>query len=490
MEATRAWLRGVLGPYANRDRVFRDADTVLVNHNGLAPKTDTYTHEDGRTVVLLCLHGTIPIKFRNVTYNIPIAIWVPYSYPSQPPICFVSPTTSMLVRASKHVDLSGKIYHPYLAYWHMNSEESHMLNFVRILQEIFAMEPPVYTKPSGATQLPSQQQQLQPQGAIGGQIMSPPGPLQTGPQQQAPLSQSQQLAPTNFPPAQRPSSHAQSNSPSNGFYHGSAQPLAMPDPRRHASTSPNPGGQPPPLPPPPTYANRSDSPAQQSNPQQHYNQVQSLPHHLPQPQRSQSTPPPPIPGKILAGQPQQAIYHQTPQQIAYQAALDERSARLKTGREIVRDKLRTKQREINSTLPVEVERLLSVNKSLREGESRVGNIVTQLREEEDKVRKAILLLQEKNEQLQSQVELIQQQADVNVDEVVLGSAVVYNQLFDVVADDHAIDDTLYYLGKALDAERVEPAIYLKHVRNLAREQFLKRALVKKIRQQVGLVNAV
>ncbi|RKO87159.1 UEV domain-containing protein, partial [Blyttiomyces helicus] len=108
--------------YANRDRVLHEAESVLLQFSGLAPKTDTYTHEDGRTVVLLCLHGTIAITYRAVTYNIPVAIWVPFTYPQHPPICHVTPTATMLIRASKHVDLSGKIYHPYLAYWHMRSE--------------------------------------------------------------------------------------------------------------------------------------------------------------------------------------------------------------------------------------------------------------------------------------------------------------------------------------------------------------------------------
>ncbi|TPX64834.1 hypothetical protein SpCBS45565_g05586 [Spizellomyces sp. 'palustris'] len=442
MEATRDWLRGVLGPYHHRDRVFRDADTVLVNFNGLAPKTDTYTHEDGRTVVLLCLHGTIPIKFRGVTYNIPIAAWVPYTYPAQPPICFVTPTSSMLVRASKHVDLSGKIYHPYLAYWHMNSEESNILQFMRTLQEIFALEPPVYTKPSN------------------------PNPPSATPATYPPPGYTNPTQPVGGSPQPYPNVNRQNYAQASVNYYPqqAQQQLSMPDPRRHST--PPPGAQPPPVPPPPSYVltGRAGSPHQQ-----------------PLPHRSQSTPPPPIPAKPLAA----ALDGQ-----AYQSALDERTAKLNALREAVKDRLRHRQRELNAAIPADIERLLHVNKRLSEGEVSISETIRKLGQEQGNVQNNIELLQQKNKELSESIDALRQQPDVNVDDVVGGSTVVYNQLFELVAEDHAIDDALYYLGKALDAEKIESAAFLKNVRGLAREQFMKRALIKKIRQHAGLTDTI
>ncbi|KAI8836826.1 ubiquitin E2 variant, partial [Chytridium lagenaria] len=132
--------------YQNSERTFRDAEAVLLAFNGIIPKMDTFTYDNGTSAVLLCLHGTIPITFRGGTYNIPIACWIPFSYPQHPPMSYVTPTATMLVRMSKHVDLAGKIYHPALAVWHTKPELT-LVKLLGLFQEIFSIEPPVYAKP-------------------------------------------------------------------------------------------------------------------------------------------------------------------------------------------------------------------------------------------------------------------------------------------------------------------------------------------------------
>lgn len=79
-----------------------------------------------------------------------------------------------------------------------------------------------------------------------------------------------------------------------------------------------------------------------------------------------------------------------------------------------------------------------------------------------------------------------QRPQPNIDDVVCAETVVYNQLYDVVTDDSAIEDTIYVLSKALESDRINLDTFLKHTRNLAREQFMKRALAHKITTQVGL----
>ncbi|TPX57578.1 hypothetical protein PhCBS80983_g03754 [Powellomyces hirtus] len=477
--------------YQQRDRVFRDADAVLVNYNGLAPKTDTYTHEDGRTVVLLCMHGTVPISFRNITYNIPVALWVPHGYPAQPPICFVTPTSTMLVRASKHVDLSGKVYHPYLAYWHMNTEESTLLQFVRVLQEVFAQEPPVYTKPSNAAPAPQQnyqapgfsgppqqQQQQQPSRTSGNQPYQDSGRLQQPQPQLQPQHQSRQQQHTPPPPPPPPQQNYNHHPPPQ--YTSPTQHLAMPDPRRHATPPPSSSmsNQPPPIPPPPpsyaanrNSANNSPHPQHQqqqpqSYPQQPQQQKQRIPQQKPTPAAA-----PPVPHKPLAA----SIDTQ-----AYQSAVDDRMARMTTIREVLKSRLRQKERELNASLPPDIERLLDVNKRLEEGEAQISTALKNAAAHENEIRASIETVQQKNAEVAAQIVEIQAQPDVDVDEILSGA------LFDLVAQDHAIDDTLYYLGKALDAEKIDGAVYMKNVRSLAREQFIKRALIAKIRAHIGL----
>ena len=71
---------------------------------------------------MFSLHGTIPIQYRQTTYNIPVAVWLPMQYPHVPPFAYVRPTPEMVIKPSNHVDNSGRFYHPYLSYW-MNQVE-------------------------------------------------------------------------------------------------------------------------------------------------------------------------------------------------------------------------------------------------------------------------------------------------------------------------------------------------------------------------------
>lgn len=55
-------------------------------------------------------------------YNIPVCLWLLDTYPYNPPICFVKPTSAMMIKTGKHIDANGKIYLPYLHEWkHVSS---------------------------------------------------------------------------------------------------------------------------------------------------------------------------------------------------------------------------------------------------------------------------------------------------------------------------------------------------------------------------------
>lgn len=143
---TRRWLRQNIAPYANQDVVYSHVNAVLTAHPTLRPKTDVYSRhsdftlimqavaaimlihmfftvfDDGRSQLMLCVHGLLPIVFRGSTYNIPVSVWLPHAYPAEPPIVYVVPTSDMLVRASKFVDISGRCNFPYTQLWQSKSE--------------------------------------------------------------------------------------------------------------------------------------------------------------------------------------------------------------------------------------------------------------------------------------------------------------------------------------------------------------------------------
>jgi len=73
-----------------------------------------------------------------------------------------------------------------------------------------------------------------------------------------------------------------------------------------------------------------------------------------------------------------------------------------------------------------------------------------------------------------------------VDEVLVAPTVVGGQLYDLCAEEGALADALFILGRGLDKGRLGCDTFVKQTRSLAREQFLKKALIKKISRGMGL----
>lgn len=61
---------------------------------------------------------------------------------------------------------------------------------------------------------------------------------------------------------------------------------------------------------------------------------------------------------------------------------------------------------------------------------------------------------------------------------------LHDRLIDLVAECNAIEDAMYQLSRAFGAETITLDHFLKHIRILAREQFLKRALAMRIAAEV------
>ncbi|KNE57251.1 hypothetical protein AMAG_18024 [Allomyces macrogynus ATCC 38327] len=141
----RQWLQQAAARYRQAERVYNDAVMTLAAFPNLLPKLDQFTHVDGKVSQILCLYGTIPVGYKGSTYNIPIELWLPEMYPVVAPYAFVKPTATMLINPSKDVDANGKVFHAYLHYWDYRS--SNLVNTVGILQQAFAVDPPVYARP-------------------------------------------------------------------------------------------------------------------------------------------------------------------------------------------------------------------------------------------------------------------------------------------------------------------------------------------------------
>jgi len=85
------------------------------------------------------------------------------------------------------------------------------------------------------------------------------------------------------------------------------------------------------------------------------------------------------------------------------------------------------------------------------------------------------------------IEKLEESEEIDVDEAVTASAPLYRQLLSAYAEESATEDALYFLGEALRRGVIDTEVFLKHVRNLSRKQFLLRATMIKCRQKAGLV---
>ncbi|KAI9786069.1 MAG: hypothetical protein M1835_003172 [Candelina submexicana] len=74
-----------------------------------------------------------------------------------------------------------------------------------------------------------------------------------------------------------------------------------------------------------------------------------------------------------------------------------------------------------------------------------------------------------------------------VDEVLVAPTVVGGQLYELCAEEGAIGDALFVLGRGLDKGRIRADGFIKLTRGLARERFLKKALIRKISRGMGLL---
>lgn len=74
----------------------------------------------------------------------------------------------------------------------------------------------------------------------------------------------------------------------------------------------------------------------------------------------------------------------------------------------------------------------------------------------------------------------------NIDEVLVAPNVVGEQLYKVVADVRGIEEAMFSVAKGLERGRIDAGTFVRVTRQLAREQFLAKALAGKIAVGMGL----
>jgi len=68
----------------------------------------------------------------------------------------------------------------------------------------------------------------------------------------------------------------------------------------------------------------------------------------------------------------------------------------------------------------------------------------------------------------------------NIDEIILPCDTWSKQCMEAVSEDFALNDVMLELDKGIEEETIQLDVYLKQLRKIAREQFMKRALAKEV----------
>ncbi|KAG7452551.1 UEV-domain-containing protein [Guyanagaster necrorhizus] len=504
---TQKWLRQNIQPYSSRERVYSDTDVALSRYPSLRPKSDVYTYDDGRTQLLLCLHGLIPISYRGASYNIPVAIWITREYPAHPPIVYVVPTSDMLVKAGKYIDVSGRCSIEYTQNWTRKSEGCSLSGLVETLQDYFSREPPVYAKPKQATTPP------------GGNIeyvqkQPPPLPTSPRPEQQPsarPLlppkpgyasrftsqspspSRSSTLLSSPFgkstifesrPPPSLPASHPRADlevprrSPADRSSSASIpSPIPSISPPQsqfpfHDPRSSGPPSRPPPpviAPPPPNFS------------------ITLPPHALTQPlQPPGVNVPPPVPN--LLDEESVDISPSGPVHRPSSFAPPPRppNPELLRLHDQVHQTLTSELASLAQALSLDAERLRAQQSDLLLGEPAIRDEMARLEAVRDVCHNVSSRMRSTVDQTERNISELRRKGDPEVDELVCSTTIVHNQLINLVAEDNAIEDTIYHLHRALNSGRIDLERFLRTTRILAEEQFMKRALIEKIQPGVPM----
>ncbi|XP_034951245.1 tumor susceptibility gene 101 protein [Chelonus insularis] len=152
----------------------------------------------------------------------------------------------------------------------------------------------------------------------------------------------------------------------------------------------------------------------------------------------------------------------------------------------VGDQLRRRLCEQFSQLQAELETLRRTQQELQNGSTKLKELFSKLQKEKQELEKNITILQDKEGELEKEIEKLSDNQSIDVDEAVTTIAPLYKQMLNAFAEEAATEDAIYYLGEGLRQGSIDLDVFLKHVRQLSRRQFMLRALMLRCRQKAGL----
>lgn len=430
-----SYLSQLLKKYHHQDSTKRDIQNAIHHYKNLIPKLDRFVFNDGTAKDLMCLAGTIPVPFKGNTYNIPVKIWLLDTHPVNSPMCYVTPTSDMKIKVSRNVDQNGRVYLPYLHEWNPNSSD--LIGLIQVMIIVFGETPPVYSKPkvpetsTGYPPYPLASSGYMPMPGVVSNPSYPPYPTaaNAGPQPSFPMpltSEPSQYRPqtTGYPsyPAYPPASNYPVYSTPSTVGYSSYPPVGSQSSMGY-----------------PSYPPSTASAVTQQN----------------------------APGQANTG------------------TISEEHIRASL-LSAVEDKLKKRLREVIAQMQAEIQVLKKTQDDLNIGKSKLDDIISKLEQEKAELESNVRILREKNNEMKEIISKMEDQDGVDIDDAVVTTAPLYKQLLNAFAEENATEDAIYFLGEALRKNVIVLDVFLKHVRELSRKQFMLRALMQKCRQKAGL----
>ncbi|KAI9298666.1 hypothetical protein K502DRAFT_196352 [Neoconidiobolus thromboides FSU 785] len=86
--------------------------------------------------------------------------------------------------------------------------------------------------------------------------------------------------------------------------------------------------------------------------------------------------------------------------------------------------------------------------------------------------------------LEKNCDYLNQLPEITINNLSFDKNKLYKQLVQLIAEENAFEDTYHELSMALSSQRITSKVYFKNVRTLARDQFMVRALIVKIKEKL------
>lgn len=199
---------------------------------------------------------------------------------------------------------------------------------------------------------------------------------------------------------------------------------------------------------------------------------------------------------ILSSQPHiphhEQIY-QHPQQLQQQnryipnskrSEEEEKILRIESLKNEIREKLKKKKDEFEDKSKKELNILIQQQKELFKNDFILSKL-------EELMKQKLKFLESEDNELKLMIDQLNQTLKIMhsqnkeidgdcMQSIIRTSGTLEDQVIQLISQDRAIEDTIFFIGKAVERERILPSSAVKRVRALAREQFVSRAHIRKI----------